>query len=103
MFNYLEQIIGGVTGGDKAVKHFSTVSGVVTAVANIFIVIGFGLTLVSMAFSFIQFATSAGDKDAFDRAKSTLSWAGIGFFIVLGAYLIKNIILGLMGARGRII
>jgi len=103
MFNYLETIMGGVTSGDRAVKQFNSVPAVVTAVANLFIIVGFGLVIISIAISFIQFAISTGDKDATDRAKNTLSWGGIGALVVLGAFTIKNIILKLLGVSGGVL
>ena len=89
--------MGGVASGDKAVRVFGTVGDVITAVANTFIVIGFGLSIMGIALSFIQFATSAGDKDGLEKAKSNLTWSGIGALVALLAYTIKNIILRVMG------
>ena len=92
-FSQLESIMRGVTGGN-AVPGLSTPLMAATVVANVFVIIAVGMSLVSMAYSFIQFAVSQGDKDALDRAKTTLVWGGIGMFLALAAYTIKNVIVG---------
>ena len=97
MFDLLGQVMNSFVSGDRAVKQFSSIQGVVIAIANVFIIIAVGLSVVSMAFSFIQFVTSTGDPKLVEKAEQSILWAVIGFVVAFAAYAIKEIIVRMIG------
>ncbi len=66
--------------------------------ANIVIWVGLGLVLVFLALGFIKFITSQGDKVATEQAQKWVTYAIIGGFGLLLVYVIKGVILKLVGA-----
>jgi hypothetical protein len=96
MFTYLEQIMNGANGGNRA-GAFTSVGNFVMAIANIFIVVALGLSFISIALSFVQFVTSAGDPKMVERAERGILWGGIGFVLSLIAFSLKNILVKMAG------
>jgi len=97
MFDILKSAVSGYASGDKAVGRFTTVQAVVVAVANVFILIALGLSIVSIAFSFIQFIVSTGDEKLLQKAQTSLLWGAIGFIIAALAFVLKNVLLSATG------
>jgi len=101
MFDSLDKIMNGLTGGgDMAVKHLYTVPQFINLVANIVVLIGVGLSIVSLAMSFVQFITSTGDPKLVEKAEAGILWSGIAFFVCLAAFTLKRILLNFMGIKG---
>ena len=103
MFSQLEQVMRGVTSGDKAVSRLGSVGNTAQLVANVFIIVAVGMSLSSIAYSFIQFATSTGDEDAVDKAKTTLTWGVLGMLMAVLAYTLKNLLLRTTGLDKEIL
>jgi hypothetical protein len=97
MFDLLEQSIKSFATGDKAVRQFSDVNSVVIALANVFILIGFGLSIISMAVAFVQFVTSAGDPKSTEKAQTALVWSAISAVVSLSAFALKTILINIAG------
>lgn len=93
MFTELQSVMNRLPGGGGP----GSASGAVMMLANFFVVAAFGLAFVSIAFGFIQFAVSQGDKDATDKAKTTLTWGAIGMLVALIAYTAKRVLLTTTG------
>ena len=97
MYNYLNAVMNG-TGGAGA--GISSVAGFVTILANLFIIIAAGVSLVSLGLSFIQYITSTGDVKAVEKAQRGVLWALLGLVISILAFTIKNIIVSSAGITG---
>ncbi|KKS66525.1 MAG: hypothetical protein UV35_C0012G0001, partial [candidate division WWE3 bacterium GW2011_GWB1_42_6] len=66
-------------------------AGLATMFANIAIIIGFGLALIGMAYSFVIFVTGGGDPKTVQRAKRSLTWSVIALLVSAGAWGIKYV------------
>ena len=96
MFIYLEKVMNGANGGNRA-GAFGSVGSFVMVLANVFVVIALGLSFISIALSFIQFVTSAGDPKMVEKAERGILWGGIGFVLSLLAFTLKNLLLRMAG------
>lgn len=75
----------GVSNVEDFIRNIiKVVAGLAGLVATGFFVVG-GFTYI----------TSSGNPEHLDRAKRTLLWSGIGLAIVIAAFVISNIIVGL--------
>lgn len=73
---------GDVTQVEDFIRNvIKVVAGLASLVATGFFVVG--------GFGYI---TSSGNPEHLDRSKRTLLWSGIGLAIVIGAFVISNII-----------
>jgi len=97
MFDYLRAAVGGFAFGDRAVSRFTTVQAVVITIANVFILIALGLSVISIAYSFVQFVVSTGDEKLLAKAQTSLLWGAIGFIIAALAFVLKNVLLRTVG------
>jgi hypothetical protein len=96
MFLKLQQAMIGATGG-KSVAKLTTVSSFVILLANLFIIIAFGLSVVSLALSLVQFATSSGDPKQAQKAQNGIMWSVLGMIIALLAFALKAIFIKFAG------
>lgn len=75
----------GVSNVEDFIRNIiKVIAGLAGLVATGFFVVG-GFTYI----------TSSGNPEHLDRAKRTLLWSGIGLAIVIAAFVISNIIVGL--------
>lgn len=78
----LAQTPGGVNNVENFIRSVITVlAGIAGLVATGFFVVG-GFTYI----------TSSGNPEQLDKAKRTLTWSAIGLAIVIGAWVLANII-----------
>ena len=80
--------------------QIDTVSGLVTTITNIVIIVGLALVVLFLAIGFVKYVSSGGDKNAVDSAQKTLTYAVIGGVGLLLVYGIRALILGLIGGPG---
>ena len=100
MFTELENTINSITGGpssDQAVPQIGSILSIAVIISNFFRIVGMGLAVVAMAYSFIMFASSTGDPDKIEKAQQGLLWSGVGIFVTLIAWVIKGILLRKFG------
>ena len=57
--------------------------------------------ILFLLYGSIKYSLSQGDERAIMGARQTLTWATIGFVIVMGIYAIFNILLGALGVGGN--
>jgi hypothetical protein len=82
------------------VGELSTVGKIVNGAASVFVVIAFGLSIVSLTVAFVQYTTSMGDPKNIEKAHKSFLWAGIGAFVSLLAFVIKTVLLKYVGVGG---
>ena len=102
MFDNLSKIMTGVAGGAGTASHLTDVPAVAVVIANFFLIVGMGLSLVSIALSFIQFASSSGDPERIEKAQQGLLWAAIGFVLAILAWTVKSVIIRAFGAEDNV-
>ncbi|HBI35806.1 MAG: hypothetical protein UU64_C0004G0053 [candidate division WWE3 bacterium GW2011_GWF2_41_45] len=78
-------------------NRFTNLAGLATIFANIAIIIGFGLAIIAIAYSFVMFVTGGGDPKTVQKAKRALTWSIIGLLVSAGAWGIKYIFFNLLG------
>jgi len=86
------------TGG--AGSSINSVANFVAIIANLFVVVAVGVSLISLTLSFIKFVTSTGDPKAVEKAKSGVLWGILGLLISLLAFTIKDILVRSVGITG---
>lgn len=78
----LAQTPGGVSNVENFIRSVITVlAGIAGLVATGFFVVG-GFTYI----------TSSGNPEQLDKAKRTLTWSAIGLAIVIGAFILAQIV-----------
>lgn len=77
---------------------FRQVKDYIAFVLNLFMGIGVGLAVIFLVLAGIAWATSQGDPKAVQKAQVKLTWAIIGFVIVIGAIAGKVLVESLLGA-----
>ena len=63
---------------------------------NIVLGIGIALTIIFLILGGIQYITSKGDQKAAQEARTSLTNAVIGFIVVIGAFTIRTVLLGIL-------
>lgn len=66
-------------------------------ILNILLFVAFIAALVFLIYGGIRWILSGGDKEGTAKAKGTVTSALVGLAIVLGSWLLVNIVLGLFG------
>ena len=94
MFDYLENSMSFISG---QAPGFDGVSSAVNIVANVIIIIAFGLSTSAFAFSLIQFTLSKGDPKALEKPKNALTWSIVGMVLSFVVFGLKNLLIRLLG------
>ena len=66
---------------------------------NIVMGVGVALTVIFLILGGIKYVTSQGDKTQTQTARESLTNAVIGFIVVIGAFVIRTIVLGLLSGN----
>jgi hypothetical protein len=69
-------------------------------IINTIFVLGIALGLLFIIIGGIKIATSAGDQQKLSEGKDTVTWAVIGFIVVVGFRGIINLVLTTLGLEG---
>jgi len=100
MFEALEKTVGGFAPGDRAVGRFTSAQSMIVVAANVAIIIAMGVSIITLAYSFIQFVTSTGDEKLLEKAQRSVMWSVLGFILALVAFALKNILMKAIGISG---
>lgn len=76
-------------GGNSSVKN-ATIGGVLSPALEIVFLIVSVLMFVWMVWGIFQYIFAGGNKEALGKAKSRITWAIVGFCIVLLAFTIQQ-------------
>lgn len=77
-----------------------TLGGVVITALNTVIFVAFVAALIFLIIGGIKWIMSGGDKEGANKAKETVTSALIGLAVVLGSWVLINVILKFFGAGG---
>jgi len=64
---------------------------------NFLLGVTFAVAFVGIAFSFVQFVLSKGDKDSITKAKTALTWSVVAMLVAFFVLALKNILYRLIG------
>src|SRR3990167_10179183 len=76
----------------------ATIADAFAIAINIVLGAGIALTIIFLILGGIQYMTAKGDQKAATEARNALTNAVIGFIVVIGAFTIKTVLQGLLGA-----
>ncbi|OGC50954.1 hypothetical protein A2716_02875 [candidate division WWE3 bacterium RIFCSPHIGHO2_01_FULL_40_23] len=78
----------------------STIACYVSTALNILVVVSGSVFVLMVFYAAVKFSLSQGDPKGIEGAKATLTWAVIGFLVVIGVYVIFAILTGILGVSG---
>ncbi|GMR18908.1 MAG: hypothetical protein BMS9Abin34_030 [Patescibacteria group bacterium] len=93
---FAEEDASGITNPLSKVNSFGDL---ITIAFNAILLIVGALALILLAVGGIQYMTSGGDKFAVEKARGRITAAIVGLLIVFGAWLVINILGGLLGVE----
>jgi len=74
-------------------------SELLTVAVNLVTVIGFGISFIMLAYSFIQFVVSTGDPKRTQKAQQAMMWSIIGMLVISLLQGIKYLIKDFLGVQ----
>lgn len=96
MFDYLSNISSGV---DPSGGRYTTISDVIIVIANLFIGLAIGVSIIGMLVAGIKFVTSKGDYKAVASAKQGLTYAVIGAVLATTMFAVRSLALRAVGFK----
>lgn len=93
MFDILDESLGFF--GDRKTEY-ADVGSLVNTVANVFIVMAFGVSFIMFAYAIIQYITSTGDPKKLEKPQKALFWSFVGMIGSLAVFGIKSLIINLL-------
>ncbi|AHB40625.1 TPA: hypothetical protein DHW62_02445 [candidate division WWE3 bacterium] len=94
-FEWLESAVSSVPIAVETNKG-TNLTGLAVMFANVAVIIGFGVSLIGLAYSFIIYITSGGDPKSVQRAQRSATWSILGLLVSLAAWGIKTVLLNLL-------
>lgn len=92
--NICPTILGGNTALCSAPLGLA---GIISSALNVLLFVAFIAALIFLVIGGIKWILSGGDKEATGKAKESITAALIGLAIVIGSWILINIILGFFG------
>jgi len=96
-FDKLNSIMGSFAPDNTM---FSGPESFVFLLANLFVYIAGGLSVIAIAFGFLQLATSSGDVKNAEKAQRAILWGAVGLVVSFLAFILKNVLLKTAGVSG---
>lgn len=94
-FEWLESAVSSVPVAVNT-NSGTNLTGLAVMFANVAVIIGFGVSLIGLAYSFIIYVTSGGDPKSVQRAQRSATWSILGLLVSLAAWGIKTVLLKLL-------
>ncbi|OGC68202.1 hypothetical protein A2415_02810 [candidate division WWE3 bacterium RIFOXYC1_FULL_39_7] len=92
MFQDLENSINRAVPAGERVTRIDDIYSLAAFIVNIFIGAAFGISLIGLAYAFIQFMMTHGDPKAVEKARNAAFWSILGIILSLLAVAIKNVV-----------
>lgn len=67
--------------------------------ANVFLIIGAGLSTIGLAYSFVLYLTSGGDPKAVQRAQRALFWSLVAMLVSAIAWGVKAVLFTMLDVK----
>lgn len=101
--NYLALNLPGYNNigapGNVPTGNFETFQKIIGNAIIILLIVSVILTLIFLIWGGIQWTTSGGEKEGLQKARQKLTYAIIGFIVVLLSFLIISVTGGLFGIK----
>ena len=95
MFDDLKNALSGVSA--PVAHQFTQISNIIAAVANILVAAGISVSFIGLAYAFVQFIMSQGDKMGIDQAKRAATWSTVALLISILVAVIKGVVFQAFG------
>lgn len=79
--------------------QYQTLSSLLASFFNIAMGFGIGIIIFNLGYGFIQYVMSRGEAKEYKRAWYSVTWSAYGLIIVLASFLLKNLVLQILGAN----
>ena len=89
MLNLLSNVIALSPLDD--VSGIESMSNVLAMVMNLVVAVGFSVTMITLAYSMVQYVLSGGDPKLTKKAWNTFIWSVIAAVVTLSSFAIKQI------------
>ena len=97
-FEWLESAVSSVPIAVETNKG-TNLTGLAVMFANVAIIIGAGVSLIGLTYSFVIYVTSGGDPKSVQRAQRAATWSILGFVVSLAAWGIKTVLVNLLNVN----
>lgn len=92
MFDYLPEIYNS-----PETKQIETIGDLAGMVINVLFGVVLAVSVITLVYGGIQYATSSGDPKAAGTARSTIFFSVIAMVLAVGALTFRNVILNILG------
>lgn len=86
--------------GSNTLCAAASIGGIVQTIINVVLFVAFIAALIFLIYGGIRWIISGGDKEGTAKARGTVTSALIGLVVVLGAWILINLILQFFGIQG---
>lgn len=90
---------GILPGGDSSTYTLATIKNWLEKdVLNLLLTIAAGVAIIMIIYGAFMYLTAYGNEEQAEKGKKTILWTVIGIIVIILADLIKNTIVGILGA-----
>lgn len=93
MFTILRNVIDGATESAQGPPGLNSVSGGAAIIINVLIGVTFSMSIIGIAYAFIEYIMSQGDPKRIAKAWNSLLWSVIAAMVTVAAIAIKNVLI----------
>jgi len=98
MFDILNQVLSHDPTGGK----FGTIGDFFGVALNVAMGSSIAIATIAIIYAGVQYIMSEGDPKAIASAQKYLTVSVVAFIITIAAFVIKNVILNILGAQGEV-
>ena len=95
VFSILKNSLNGLP--ESPDNRWDDISSVLPVMVNLIVIIAFGVSFITFAYSFIQFVTSSGDPKKLEKPRSALVWSLAGMLLSGMLFALRRVLLQLLG------
>lgn len=95
MFNLLNDSLNSLT--DNTDSRWNDIPSILGVAVNIFVIVAFGVSFITLAYSLVQFVTSTGDPKRLEKPRSALTWSLVGMLLSAVVFTLRGVIFKLLG------
>ncbi len=95
MFEQLNNSLDSLT--DNTDSRWNDIPSILGVTVNIFVIVAFGVSFITFAYSLVQFVTSTGDPKKLEKPKNALTWSLVGMLLSAVVFTLRKVLLGLLG------
>ncbi|OGC50651.1 hypothetical protein A2716_03130 [candidate division WWE3 bacterium RIFCSPHIGHO2_01_FULL_40_23] len=88
---------------NNPLPQFTTLAQIFGVIINVVLGVGIALTIIYLILGGIRYIMSQGDPKNTQVAREWLTNAVIGFIVVIGAFVIRTVVISILGATNTVI